>query len=425
MKLIYRIILRISIIFSLIIAAWALLFYMAIIDEVNDEVDDSLDDYSEMLIVRALSGEELPTHSDGSNNQYYLTQVSESYTHNREKIMFADSMVYIREKGETEPARVMATIFEDAHGGIFELTVSTPTIEKKDLKESILYWTIFLYVALLLTIVTVSIVVFHRSMRPLYAVLNWLKSYRMGQRNEPLKNTTRITEFKKLNEAVIRHAQRNEELFEQQKQFIGNASHELQTPLAICRTRLELLMEDESLTEKQLGEIIGVHRTLEQITKLNKSLLLLLKIDNEQFAEISKVDIISLIARYLEDLKEVYAHKKITVEMDNADVLEVSMNEYLATTLVVNLLKNAFTHNIEGGDIRIVASGRSIVICNSGRAVPLDSERIFERFYQGSGNEESTGLGLAIIHSICKLHKISISYSYEGGEHCFKIVFSN
>lgn len=246
----------------------------------------------------------------------------------------------------------------------------------------------------------------------------------MGQRNEPLKNTTRITEFKKLNEAVIRHAQRNEELFEQQKQFVGNASHELQTPLAICRTRLELLMEDESLTEKQLGEMIGVHRTLEQITKLNKSLLLL-KIDNDQFTEISKVDIISLIARYLEDLKEVYAHKEITVEMDNTDVLEVSWNESLATTLVVNLLKNAFTHNIQGGDIRIVASGRSIAICNSGRAVPLDSERIFERFYQGSRNEESTGLGLAIIHSICKLHKMSLSYSYEGGEHCFKIVFSN
>lgn len=425
MKLIYRIILRISIIFSLIIAVWALLFYMAIIEEVNDEVDDSLEDYSEMLIVRALSGEELPTHSDGSNNQYYFTEVSHSDIENRERIVFADSMVYIREKGEAEPARVMATIFEDADGGLFELTVSTPTIEKKDLKESILYWTIFLYVSLLFTIIAVSIVVFHRSMRPLYAALNWLKSYRMGQRNEPLENTTRITEFKKLNEAVIRHAQRNEELFEQQKQFIGNASHELQTPLAICRTRLELLMEDESLTEKQLGEIIGVHRTLEQITKLNKSLLLLLKIDNEQFTDISKVDITSVISRYLKDLKEVYAHKRITVEVDTEDAFEVSMNESLATTLVVNLLKNAFTHNIEGGHIRIVSSGRSIVICNSGTAAPLDSERIFERFYQSSRNEESTGLGLAIVHSICKLHKMSLSYSYEGGEHCFKIIFPN
>lgn len=91
------------------------------------------------------------------------------------------------------------------------------------------------------------------------------------------ENDTRITEFRKLNDAAARYVERTEQMFEQQKQFIGNASHEIQTPLAICRNRLEMLMEDDSLSEKQLEELMKTHQTLEYITKLNKSLLLLSK----------------------------------------------------------------------------------------------------------------------------------------------------
>lgn len=138
-------------------------------------------------------------------------------------------------------------------------------------------WIIFLYIVLLLTILIVCIWIFHRSMKPLYNLLRWLDAYRIGRPNRPLKNETQITEFKKLNEAAIRNAERSEHIFEQQKQFIGNASHEMQTPLAICRNRLEMLMEDDSLSEAQLEELIKTHQTLEHITKLNKSLLLLSK----------------------------------------------------------------------------------------------------------------------------------------------------
>ena len=75
MKLIYRILIHLSLALPIILAAWGILFYMAIIDEVNDEVDDSLEDYSEVLITRALAGEQLPSQSDGSNNSYYLITV--------------------------------------------------------------------------------------------------------------------------------------------------------------------------------------------------------------------------------------------------------------------------------------------------------------------------------------------------------------
>ena len=104
-------------------------------------------------------------------------------------------------------------------------------------------------------------------MRPLYVLLHWLDGYQTGKRNKPLSNDTQITEFRKLNEAAIRYVERTEQMFEQQKQFIGNAAHEIQTPLAICRNRLEMLMEDDSLSEKQLEELMKTHQTLEYITK--------------------------------------------------------------------------------------------------------------------------------------------------------------
>ena len=301
MKLIYRIVIRISLLLILVLGVWAVFFYMAMMDEVNDEVDDSLEDYSEVIIIRTLAGEELPSQNTGSNNQYYLREVTEEYADSREDITYKDSMVYIVEKGETEPARILTTIFKDDENRFYELTVSTPSIEKEDLTAAIRNWMIFLYVALLLVIIVVNVWVFQQSMRPLYVLLHWLDGYRIGSKNKPLENDTQITEFRKLNEAAIRNAERSEQLFEQQKQFIGNASHEIQTPLAICRNRLEMMMEDESLSESQLEELMKTHQTLEHITKLNKSLLLLSKIDNGQFTETVELELNELLKQYLDD----------------------------------------------------------------------------------------------------------------------------
>ena len=421
MKLIYRIVIRISLLLILVLGVWAVFFYMAMMDEVNDEVDDSLEDYSEVIIIRALAGEELPSQNTGSNNQYYLREVTEEYADSREDITYKDSMVYIVEKGETEPARILTTIFKDDESRFYELTVSTPSIEKEDLTAAIRNWMIFLYVALLLVIIVVNVWVFQQSMRPLYVLLHWLDGYRIGSKNKPLENDTQITEFRKLNEAAIRNAERSEQLFEQQKQFIGNASHEIQTPLAICRNRLEMMMEDESLSEFQLEELMKTHQTLEHITKLNKSLLLLSKIDNGQFTETVELELNELLKQYLDDYKEVYAYREIQTEVVEKGAFRVQMNESLATILVTNLLKNAFVHNVDCGHIRIEITSHCFTFCNSGVEHPLDSTHIFERFYQGAKKEGSTGLGLAIVDSICRLQNIGLKYYFQNGEHCFEI----
>lgn len=421
MKLIYYIILRITLALTLILTVWAVLFYVTMIDEVNDEIDDSLENYSEAIIIRALAGEELPAKNSGSNNQYYLTEVSKEYAESHHDIQYKDSMVYIVEKEETEPARILTTIFRNDEERYYELTVSTPNIEKDDLKEAIQIWVIFLYITLLLCIIAISTWVFYQNMKPLYVLLHWMDNYQTGKKNKPLENQTQITEFRKLNDAAIGYTERTEQIFEQQKQFIGNASHEIQTPLAICRNRLEMLMEDDSLSENQLEELVKTHQTLEHITKLNKSLLLLTKIDNRQFYDSKELELNILLKQYLEDYKEVYDYRNIDTELEEQGIFKVTINESLAVALLTNLLKNSFVHNVEGGTIQISMTSNHIVFRNTGVNHPLDEKQIFERFYQGNKKEGSTGLGLAIADSICRLQHLHLQYCFEQGKHCFKI----
>lgn len=421
MKLFYRVLAHLLTGIFVILLGWAIVFYWGIMEEINDEVDDSLEDYSELVIIRSLAGKELPAHDNGSNNQYFLKEVDASYALSKEAICYRDSMIYIAEKGETEPARILTTIFKDKDERYYELSVYTPTIEKRDLKEAIFQLLIGLFVVLLITILVINVWVFHQSMKPFYILLDWLQKFRLGKKNDVLDNPTHTTEFRKLNEAVSRFASHSEEMFEQQKQFIGNASHEIQTPLAICQNRLEMLMEDETLSEQQMGEIAKTCQTLEYVSKLNKSLLLLSKIDNSQFASVEKVCLNEILYRYLCDYQEVYDYKGITLDVHEKNTFNITMNGTLAVVLITNLLKNAFVHNIYKGKIQIEITSSNIRFGNTGKDEHLDEKHIFERFYQGSKKEGSTGLGLAIVDAICRQSQLSIQYQFVKGWHWFDI----
>lgn len=420
MKLSYRILSRLSGALIIILTVWAALFYFALMDEVNDEVDDALEDYSETIIIRHLAGEKLPSHDNGSNNEYFLEEVTPEYAQAHPRLWYSDQMVYIAEKKETEPARILTTIFTDEQDRYYKLTVATPSIEKHDLILAIWYWIMFLYGALLLTILGINIWVFHRSMKPLYVLLEWLDKYTIGKPYRPYVNPTQVTEFKKLNSALERSITHNERIYQQQKEFIGNASHEIQTPLAICRNRIEMLMEDDNLSQNQMEELAKIHGTLEHITKLNRSLLLISKIENGQYPESTTIDIGALFKKFLPDYEDVYSYKNISVELKESESLLIQMNDTLATILITNLLKNAFVHNVKGGCIRIEVSQKGFIIGNSAHGEALDSEHIFNRFYQGSKKEHSTGLGLAIAATICKLYPCELRYYYKENMHFFE-----
>ena len=422
MNLISRIALRLSVVLLPLMALWATLFYFTMVDEINDETDDALDDYSELIIVRMLAGRELPSLNSGSNNSYSIRPVDEEYAEEHEHIEYYDAEVYIPEKGETEPARILRTIFLDDEDNYYELKVATPTIEKDDLFAAVLYWVVVLYFLLLLTVIGLTVWVFYRNMRPLYALLHWLDGYVPGRSNGSVPNDTAVSEFRRLNEAAQQAVDRSEKLFEQQKQFIGNASHELQTPLAVLGSRIEWLLDHTDPSEVQIGELFKMQRTLGHIVRLNKTLLLLTKIENGQFPESTEVDIAVAVREQAALCDEIYASRNVTGEICGPESFVVRMNESLASVLVTNLLKNAYVHTAEGGRVEITLAGRTLTVANDGDS-PLDAERIFDRFYQGNKKEGSTGLGLALVSAVGRYYELRVEYRFEEGRHRFSVTW--
>lgn len=420
MKLIYRISLRLSLVLLPLIALWAVVFYFTMLDEINDEVDDALEDYSELIVIRMLSGELLPRMNEGSNNSYTIAPVDENYAATHPGIDYYDAEVYIPEKEETEPARFLVTIFQDGNGQFYELKVATPTFEKDELLETILWWVVWLYLLLLITVVGTTMWIFHNSMRPLYALLHWLDGYVPGHKTVPVPNNTSITEFRRLNTAAQQAVDRSEELLEQQKQFIGNASHELQTPLAVLGGRMEYMLDHAGLDEQTMGEVIQMQRTLGHIVRLNKTLLLLAKIDNGQFPENTDVDISAMIREQKELYDDIYEERDIRCDMHLTGSFLVRMNESLASVLVSNLIRNAYVHSEAGARIDIRIEGRTLTVSNDG-VTPLDGKHIFERFYQGSKREGSTGLGLALVKAVADSYGLCVGYRFGEEQHIFSV----
>ncbi len=417
MKLIYRLTKRLAIILLPIMLLWAGIFYYAMVNEINDETDDSLEDYAALIVQRILDGDELPSPGNGSNNTYSIEVVPQQ-EHSKS---FEDREVYIPQKGETEPARTLTMVFNDRFGITYRLTVSTPTFERNDVIRAVLLYLTLLYVLLLGTVLLATTLVFRYTMRPLYSLLKWLDKYRPGDGVDNLPTTTSIIEFQKLTHAARTTILRAEEQIGRQKQFIGNASHELQTPLAILGTRIEWLIDNTQLTEEQFTELTKMRQSLHRLSRLNRTLLLLSKIDNGQFPDRDEVDIATIAKNELEIYSDIFADKGIHSNTELPERFIVKMDESLATTLVTNLLKNAFLHTEPGGKIDIGIENGKLTIGNSG-SQPLDSSKIFDRFYT-SGTSGSTGLGLALVKSIADFYNFGISYRFNNGKHLFEIKF--
>ena len=423
MKLIQKIALRLSIVLIPVIALWAMIFYFVTVEEINDEVDDLLRSYSEQLIAKKLANQELPVADIIAGMHYSISQVTEEYAESHPRTKYYDSDLYINETDEDEPARFLKTFFYDAEGRYFELIAAIPTFEKEDLIEAILWWIAALYLILLVTVIVITLAVFQKSIRPLYEILDWLNAYTPGKTQDKLAADTDIYEFRQLEKAVTEATDRSNEAYEKQKQFIGNASHELQTPLAVLGGRIDWMLDNDSLGEENIGELVKMKREVVHISRLNKTLLLLTKIDNGQFPDVMDVNLSSIVQSQKEMYEEIFSRKDIhcSLEMQDSPVV-VRMNETLATILVTNLIKNAFMHSPEGGIVTIALVGNGLTVENSGEA-PLDRERIFDRFYQGAKKEGSTGLGLALAKTIADKNGMQFSYSFADGRHRFRINF--
>lgn len=413
---------KLALLLFLLMAVWGVLFYYAIIDEVVDETDDTLENYGEILMESALHDPSI-LETEGSLMSFYkFTPISEEEGRHYRQV-FYDATVYIELEDEDEPVRVMCTAFRMPDGQYYELKLMISILERDDMVEAMLW---YLGALFLLFLICTSIgiqLVLKGVFRSLHRLLDWLHCIQPGKEAPPLDNPTKIREFRQLSDAALDMGNRSYKAYEEQKQFIENASHELQTPLAIVRGKVELLAESEGMTEQQMEQLDEIYATLGRAVKLNKSLLLLSRIENGQYTEMEDVSVDEILDELLPDLMDIYEHKQVRlIRKREEQPFIIRCNHSLAQILVSNLVKNSLLHNREGGELQVLTTPTSLVIKNTGD-VPLDGEKLFRRFYHGmDGKKDSTGLGLAIARSIALSSSLKLTYEWQDGMHTFRLV---
>lgn len=413
---------KLALLLFLLMAVWGVLFYYAIIDEVVDETDDTLENYGEILMESALHDPSI-LETEGSLMSFYkFTPISEEEGRHYRQV-FYDATVYIELEDEDEPVRVMCTAFRMPDGQYYELKLMISILERDDMVEAMLW---YLGALFLLFLICTSIgiqLVLKGVFRPLHRLLDWLHCIQPGKEVPPLDNPTKLREFRQLSDAALDMGNRSYKAYEEQKQFIENASHELQTPLAIVRGKVELLAESEGMTEQQMEQLDEIYATLGRAVKLNKSLLLLSRIENGQYTEMEDVSVDEILDELLPDLMDIYEHKQVRlIRKREEQPFIIRCNHSLAQILVSNLVKNSLLHNREGGELQVLTTPTSLVIKNTGD-VPLDGEKLFRRFYHGmDGKKDSTGLGLAIARSIALSSSLKLTYEWQDGMHTFRLV---
>lgn len=419
MKLHNYTLLYISVALFFIISAWAGIFYFQMLDEVYDSIDDNLDNYKLLIIQKAAKDSSVLQKTGFDESNYSIHTVLDGNAY-RKKDVYLDTLMYMQNEDDLEPVRLLKTVFTLNHSDYYELHIISSMVEEDDLIEDLFYSLIWLYVILLVSIFVVNTVLLKKIWKPFYDLLKHLEKFSLHSSTFQAPQTS-VHEFKLLNNAVSDLLKKNIELYNSQKQFIENASHELQTPLAISINKLELLAEKNDLSEADLYMVASAIENLQRLTRLNKSLLLLSKIENEQFADEELISVTAICTRLTEDFSGLAAFKNISFEfIKHADV-SVKMNTDLADVLLSNVIKNALIHTAANGSVQVFTEANAVLIKNSGDKA-LDEKNIFNRFYKNSGEKSTTGLGLAIVKTIADRYNFRVVYSYQG-MHEIKIDF--
>ena len=422
MKLLHYTYRKLSLWLLTLMTVWGVLFYYTIMYELMDETDDTLENYAQIIINNALYDESILDTEGNLMSFYYFHPISVEEGENY-RDMFYDSLVYVESEDENEPVRVYRTAFRMPSGQFYELELMISTLERDDMVNAMVWYLAALFILFLCCTAVGTRLILKKIFQPMNRLMDWLQRLHPGTEVPPLDNTTHIREFRLLGEVARDMANRSHRAYEEQKQFIENASHELQTPLAIARGKLELLAESEHMTEKELKELDVIYTTLGRAVKLNKTLLLLSRIENGQYAETEDVCVDELLDELLPDLMEVYEHKQIGLERIKGEhPFMIRCNASLAHILVTNLVKNALVHSPENGHLVVETTAASLVVKNSGTA-PLDASQLFKRFaHSMDRKKDSTGLGLAISEAIASGCSLRLTYRWEEGMHVFSLI---
>ena len=422
MRLLNQSLIYLSVPLLLIVSIWSVIFYINMLDEISDSIDDGLDNSKLLIIQRAASDSTILQKNNFNESNYAIQEITKTSAITIRDI-YTDTTLYMQDENDREPVRMLSTAFE-LKGKFYRLQVISSMVEEDDLIEDLFWSVVWLYLVMLTAMLFINKIALQKLWKPFYEILQQLKTFRLDSNEKAPGIKTNIKEFKALKTAVNTLTRHSIETYTHQKQFTENAAHELQTPLAIAAGKLELLLEKDDIKDTHAADIAQVLQIIERLARLNKSLLLLTKIENKQYTANQTISINKTVHQCINDLEDFIAYKNVNISFRETAQAEVEMDMALASILISNLIKNAVFHNTPNGLITIDVTQKIFTISNTGNEKALDPEKIFNRFYKHSTEQTSTGLGLAVVKAICTLYGFGLSYHYNN-THCFEIRFKN
>ncbi|MDR1340268.1 MAG: HAMP domain-containing histidine kinase [Prevotellaceae bacterium] len=419
MKLVDYLNSRITLFFTAVMLLWAAVYFFLQMKEIHDGIDEGLTNLKQEYIVKANT---TPGFTEIlENNTPPNFHIREITAEEAEAVVenFTTTRIYFPTELEKEEVRMLTTAFRcEQNGKYYQLQFFISTVESEDLIENILYLLLGLWIALSLTMFIAGKIIITKANKPFYRLLDELKQFHLDNSRMIDLPPAKIREYIQLNGAVKELLEKNIHIYTEQKVFIENTSHELQTPLAAVIAKVESLLEKYRDNETYMQELAGILNVLNRMKRLNSNLLLLSRIKNRQFAGNRQVNLRETLEAVISEFEDLAAYRQITVEQEGNASPAVQINEDLAYILFTNLVKNAIVHNEPDGKISIRYAPDAITIANTGKKAAI---HVFDRYQTGANDEKSSGLGLAIVKSIADLYQISVSYCYEGEIHVFEL----
>ncbi len=336
--------------------------------------------------------------------------------------VFSDTSIYDKEEKEYVPYRFLRSYYTFNNYN-YLITVAKTTIEEDELLEGIFSSFGMIIGLLVIAFFMVNWLLSKTLWKPFHKTLSELNTYDIKKHELHTFEPVTTREFNQLNSALNKMTEKIHSDFLQQKEFTENASHEMQTPLAIVKANLSLLMQSPNLKEEEMNQLQAIENTLKKLSALNKSLILLTKIENNQFHDNAIIYLKEVVAKTLHNHLDLIQTKNIELITDIQDKLKTEMNPVLADILLSNLLQNAIRHNKAGGKIIVSLKEKVLSISNSGEPLTVNKEDLFVRFKKNDTSKDSLGLGLSIVKSIVDLYGFEIHYNYSNSLHTFIIKF--
>ena len=389
-------------------------YYVLLSKVLVHEVDEALGKYEKQVHKYVSKNDSLPVFKNFEEVQVDY-HVSGRY---REKEI-RQAVIYNHDDRKSETFRLIV-FSQRVNGKWYEVTVAKPLEGTKLLTRTLVYSTLVLLLLMISISVLLNRVILKKLWSPFYASMNEMKGFKLGSQQEHVLPATNIEEFAMMNAILSQAIDGAKDDYRILKEFTENASHEIQTPLAIIRSKLDLVIQDESLSEGQSDSLKSAFSAVSRLTKLNQSLLLLAKIENQQFSVVEQIDLKEKLEEKLQQFNEFWAGNRIKINA-YLEAASIRANPELIDILLNNLLSNAGRHNKEGGEISIRLSPAKLEITNTAKQDGLDTKRLFGRFYKESQYSKSNGLGLSIVKQICDQSGLNISYNFTDHLHTFAL----